>query len=168
MPPYLSPTMITPSEKNVKKRVLKKILPPFKETCNRNGISVRADVMLVTSLLEDINMLTQENRQEVVDPSKVFREQRATRLNETVGVLLTETICFDGKRDTTLKINRKVVSKSHKRKVNEDTISIVVDPGSNYAGHITLQTRRAKSISAGLINFFKNTGDNLNNSITVG
>ena len=73
--------------------------------------------MLGTSLLEDIEIVTKDNRDEVIDPSKEFREKQITRMNQTFDIPLTETIYFDGKRDTTLKIE-KIGSKSYTRKVN--------------------------------------------------
>ena len=72
MPPKTSPERITPNEKEVKKRVLKVTSPRFTETCDRNGVSVKVAAKLVTSVLEDIDMVTQDNREEVIDPSKVF------------------------------------------------------------------------------------------------
>ena len=108
MPPKTSLARITPDEKKVKKRVLQKTksLPRFTETCDRYGVSVRAAAMLGTSLQEDIEIVTKDNREEVIDPSKVFREKQTTRMNQTFDIPLTETIYFDGKRDTTLKIEK--------------------------------------------------------------
>ena len=75
MPSKTSLARTIPNEKKVKKRVLKKSLPRFTETFDRNGVSARAAAMFVTSLLDDIDMVT-----------------------------LTKTIYFDGKSDTRLKI----------------------------------------------------------------
>ena len=88
-------------------------------------------------------------------------------MNQTFDIPLTETISFDGKRDTTLKIE-KIGSKSYGRKVNEEHVSIVIEPGSQYTGHFTPETGSAKNISTGLINCFKNNRDDLNNLIAVG
>ena len=99
--------------------------------------------MLVTSLLEDIDMVTEDNREEVIDPSKVFRGKQATRMNQTFDIPLTDLIYFNGKRDATLKI-QKIFSKSYKRKLNRD--HIVIESGSHYAGNLTPQTGSAKNI----------------------
>ena len=87
--------------------------------------------MLVTSLLEDIDLISLGNGDGVTDPSKVFWKKQATWINQTVDIPLTDTICFDGRRDTTLKIE-ETVSKSYKRKVNEGHIVTVIEPGSDF------------------------------------
>ena len=51
MSPNMSPAMTTHSKNSVKKRIKKKLLPPFTKTCNKNRVSARAAVMLITSLL---------------------------------------------------------------------------------------------------------------------
>ena len=63
---------------------------------------------------------------------------------------------------------RKIFSKSYQRKVKEDHISIVIEPGSHFTWNFTPQTVRAKNTSTGFINCFKNNGDDLNISIFVG
>ena len=60
--------------------------------------------MLVTSLLEDIDMLTQDIREEVIDPSEVCWGKQATRMNQSFDIPLTDIIYFDGIRNATLKI----------------------------------------------------------------
>lgn len=90
------PARNTPNDKKLIKRVLKKSLTRFTETCDRNGTSVRAAAMLLTYLGEDVAVITQGKREEVMDPSKVFQKKQVTMMNRTVDILLTETIYFEG------------------------------------------------------------------------
>ena len=89
--------------------------------------------MLVASLLEDIDKIIKNNREEVISSINVLRKK------QTADIPLTETLYLDEKRDTTLKFD-KIVSKSYKRKVNEVDISIVKEQVSLYAAHFIPQT----------------------------
>ena len=53
-----------------------KALPSFTETCDSYGVSVRAVAMLGTSIVEAIEIVTKEKREEVIDLSKVFRKTK--------------------------------------------------------------------------------------------
>ena len=70
MPPKTSFSRITPNERKVKNRVLKKLLPHFTETWDSYRVSVRAVAVLGIFLLGVIET------EEVTDSSKVFREKK--------------------------------------------------------------------------------------------
>ena len=81
MPPKTSPATIAPNEKKAKKKVLKKSVIRFRKTCKRYRVSVRLAAIRRTSLPEDIETLTKDNRDEVIDPSNVLKKNYKDEAN---------------------------------------------------------------------------------------
>lgn len=91
------------------KQELPQRLSLFSRACDRRGISSRAGAQLATALLCDLNVVTAENQEAVIDKSKVVRE----RLKTQKEVSSTRTsdllaIYFDGRKDET--ITNKIVA----------------------------------------------------------
>ena len=61
----------------------------------------------------------------------------------------TSIMCFDGRKDETVKtvkINNRLI----KETVQEEHISILAEPGSQYFGYIAMKTDSARAIFQGL------------------
>ena len=69
----------------------KKSLPRFSETYDWYGVSVRAAALLGTSVLKVNEIVTEDKRKTLVDPSKVFREKQPTGMIQAFHIPLTET-----------------------------------------------------------------------------
>ena len=102
--------------------------------------------MLGTSLLEDVEIVTMNNREKVIDLRELDRQSHVQGGTKILIFPLAETVYRDGKRGTILEIE-KIGSKSH--------ISILEEPGSQCFGNFTPQTGSVRTISDGIINFFK-------------
>lgn len=145
------------SQKSVSSVEVKQELPQrlslFSRACDRRGISSRAGAQLATALLRDLNVVTAENQEAVIDKSKVARE----RLKSRKEVSSTRTsdllaIYFDGRKDET--ITKEIVAgKSVRKSLKEEHISIVEEPGSKYFGHVTPINGTGKEIVTSLVKY---------------
>lgn len=71
------------SQKSVSSVEVKQELPQclslFSRACDRKGISSRAGAQLATALLRDLNVVTSENQEALIDKSKIVRERLKSR-----------------------------------------------------------------------------------------
>lgn len=104
--------------------------------------------------MKDLNFVTFENQAAVVDKSKIFREHMksrqaasSTRTSELMALY------FDGRDDT---ITKEVVNvKSVRKSVQEEHISLVEEPDSNYFGHVTPVNGIGNEIVTSILKFMK-------------
>ena len=73
---------------------------------------------------------------------------------------------FDGKSAVSL-VNKKEGKKIFKRKVTEEHISLLMEPGGKYIGHFTPVTGRSRSILEGIVKFTENSGVSLDSLIAI-
>ncbi|XP_061717533.1 uncharacterized protein LOC133525257 [Cydia pomonella] len=136
-------------------------------TLDRYGISDRAGAALVSATLQDIGLITRESSDNIVDRSKIRRMRSKAR--ETVmkqGFTdIPEYICisFDGRKDKTL-----VQEDSRRRVIVEEHITVLMEPGSKYLGHISLKSGKAKEIATSLCSFFAENSISLTNILAIG
>lgn len=110
----------------------------FSQACDRRGIFSRAGGQLATALLLDLNVVTAENQEAVIDKSKLVREILKTRkeakLTRTSNLL---AIYFDGRKDET--ITKEIIAgKSVRKSVLEELISIVEEPVTRFFNNISV------------------------------
>ena len=74
---------------------------------------------------------------------------------------------FDGKRDISL-VNDKEGNKFFRRKVTEEHISLLMEPGGKYIGHFTSVTGRSRSILEDIVKSTKNGRVSMNSLIAIG
>ena len=98
---------VTPKAKRQKRNMLK--LDRFVAHCDKLGIGDRVGAALVTALLEDLNMVTPDDRTNVIDIYKIRREklrvrsiQKEKKRTEIKGKL--KCVGFDGKSDKNTKV----------------------------------------------------------------
>lgn len=126
-------------------------LPNSSVIADRYNLSDRAFAAIASGVLVDVGLINDDNKELVIDRSKVRRERLATRkANSTIHNLCCgEALFFDGKIDKTLTFrNNKTVM------VKEDHIVLVREPDSEYIGHITPETGSAADTMQAILNFF--------------
>ena len=65
-------------------------------------------------------------------------------------------------------MNKKEGNKFFRRKVNEEHISLLMEPEGKYIGHFTPVTGRSRSILEGIVKFTENSGVSLDSLIAIG
>lgn len=117
------------------------ILPVALE-CLRGGVSCQVGARIATAALECAGVVTPENRQYIIDRSKV--ERAVTKSMDYCKILArtrqTPLVClsFDGKRDYTRVFLEE--EDGHKRagEVKEEHIVMVQQPDNVYLSHVTV------------------------------
>jgi hypothetical protein len=126
-------------------------LATLARACDRHQVSDRAAAAISSAVLQDFGVITQEETSSVIDRSKVRRARQAKRhpdRTEVVEVMWSgvensnelpsldkRTTVADGRKDSTITI-MKHGSRWYKRKVMEEHLSLVEEPGSKYIGHV--------------------------------
>lgn len=134
---------------------------------DRFGISDRAAAALATAVLVDFNLVTAEDASLVIDRSKIrrarekLRKESANKLEHLHGEV--NAFYFDGRKDETIKIVA-----GRRKKVVEDHISLIQEPGSYYLGHCTIDTGHAKAIVDSIKNVFTEKNVSLDNLKAIG
>lgn len=136
-------------------------------TLDRFGISDRAGAAIVSATLQDIGIISTENKDHVVDRSKIRRVRSKTR-SSAIDSSLTdcqEYICisFDGRKDKTL-----VQEDNRRRVMVEEHITVLKEPGSQYLGHISLKSGNARAIANALFAFFVHKSIPLTKIVAIG
>ncbi|GBM56842.1 hypothetical protein AVEN_90189-1, partial [Araneus ventricosus] len=140
--------------------VVTKVLASVR-TLDRFGISDRAGAAIVSSALQDVGIISENNALNVVGRNKTWRGR--TKATTT---LLSQVIkdydhgqfglYFDGRKDRTLSIEdnrRKVIIEEH--------IRLVKEPGSEYIGHVSVNFGRAKIIGNNIYSFLSCVDNNI-------
>ena len=113
-------------------------LPTLDTACDRHGVSDRAAASLTTAVLQDMQVINQGNKSQVIDRSKVRRECHKNRNDLTDGSSTTLLgLYFDGKKDRTMVQEKMADGKLHRQITSEEHISIVFEPGSSYFTHVS-------------------------------
>ena len=74
---------------------------------------------------------------------------------------------FDGKRDVSL-INQKEGNKFFKKKVSEEHISLLMEPGGKYIRHFTPATGSFRSILQGIVKFTEDNEISMESLLAIG
>ena len=122
-------------------------LPALSETCDRYAISDRSAAAISSAVLQDIGVITNDDKASVIDRSKI-RRQRLQKREEAQSNVddCVNGLFFDGRKDKTMTHVRELDDK----KV-EEHICLINEPGSSYFGHITVERGTAKGIVDGII-----------------
>lgn len=96
-----------------------------------------------TAVLIDIGLITPENKNTVIDKSKIWRWRVKIRKRlSCIKIGNIRALYFDGRKDETLKIVKRN-GVSYRRKVKEEHITLVEKPGSQYIGHVVPSSGKA-------------------------
>ncbi|GBM41151.1 hypothetical protein AVEN_4174-1 [Araneus ventricosus] len=133
--------------------VVTKVLPAVR-TLDRFDIFDRAGAAIVSTALQDVAIISENNVLNVVDRYKIRRgrtKARTTLLSQVIKDYDLDQfgLYFDGRKDRTLSMEdnrRKVIIEEH--------ISLVKEPGSEYIGHVSVNFGRAQIIGNNIYSFF--------------
>ena len=117
-------------------------LPSVALACDRTGVSDRAAAIIANAVLEDIGLVSKSRSSQVVARMKIRRARMSQRkvCTSVSGEMLLLGLFFDGRKDSTIIYDRN--TKKRKRVV-EEHISILSEPGSKYLGHVTPESGTA-------------------------
>ena len=127
-------------------------LPALSETCDGYAISDRSAAAISSAVLQDIGVITNDDKASVIDRSKI-RRQRLKKREEAQSNIdnCVNGLFFDGRKDKTMTQVRELDGKLHRRKKVKEHICLINEPGSSYFGHITVERGTAKGIVDGII-----------------
>jgi len=120
-------------------------LPTVAQECDRFQLSDRSAAAIANAVLKDVGIISENDRSMVIDRNKIRRERQKVLYCERESK--ATTIFFDGRKDETLQYDGKVGS------TQEEHITILSEPHSQFIGHITPNKGDAQTISTALINF---------------
>lgn len=137
-------------------------LDKLSEVCDRTGVSDRAAAMIASAVLQDVGIVSKNDRSKVIDRCKIRRARKKKRLSVVQNVrrkkLNVKGIYFDGRKDKTIHYI-SLGSKLHRKVVVEEHIALVKEPGSEYLGHVSPTTGSAKDIKDCLLAFLEDKVD---------
>jgi hypothetical protein len=154
------PVPTTPSTSTVESKVTpnrnRYELSVLARTCDRYAVSDRAAAAIASAVLEDVGVITNEDKTSVIDRSKLRRERHKKRKKlqheQTLDVL--RGLYFDGRKDKTLE-QFKQGTKYHRKTIVEEHLSLVQEPGSKYIGHVTTKSGTALCIESAISKFLE-------------
>lgn len=114
------------------------------EAAERTDVSDATAAMIATAALFDANVITSEDQSFVIDRSKIRRARLVLRSTNSEN-LEQETLhafFYDGRKDQTLKIQF-----GRQKRVVEEHISMLREPGSIYLSHVTVGDGGAESLT---------------------
>ncbi|GBM88572.1 hypothetical protein AVEN_250634-1 [Araneus ventricosus] len=123
-------------------------------TWDRFGISDREGAAIVSAVLQDVGIISENNVLNVVDRNKIRRgrtKARTTLLSQVIKDYDHDQfgLYIDGRKDRTLSMEdngRKVMIGEH--------ISLVKGHSSEYIGHVSVNFGRAQIIGNNIYSFF--------------
>lgn len=137
--------------------------------CDRAGVSDRAAALIVSSALQDIGVVSSQDMSEVVDRNKIRRarqKMRSSSINQREHKAITG-IYFDGRKDLTLTQEMKG-GKYYRKKIMEEHIALVHEPGAEYMGHYSVTCGSAEGISKGFFQYAEENDIDLKDLVAIG
>lgn len=148
-------------------------LPSTAVVADRYGVSDRAAAAIASSVLKDVGLITSKNSDLVIDKNKLRREKSKVR-NDIKFQALSKAqasplkgLYFDGRKDLTL-IEEIVDTKRYTRKVKEEHLSLIEEPGSHYITHLSPSFGTGKQISLTIIEYFEGIARDLSQLLAIG
>jgi hypothetical protein len=152
-----SQTIEQPSRKKQTQSQMRLNLAKVAQECDRYGVSDRCAASIVSAVLEDVGLVNASDCSKVIDRSKLRRERTKVRMRlqtESKKTLSGGGLYFDGRKDRTRVIQKKG-AKYYARVINEEHVSLVHEPESQYLGHIAPSSGHASSIVTGILHFLR-------------
>ena len=107
--------------------------------------------MLAPAVLQDMKMASPNKRSKVIDRSKIRRERTKVRKALAAAINEIEGLYFDGRKDKTMHIVRGVDKKYHRKKVVEEHVSIISEPGSLYFSQVVPYEGTSNAITEAIL-----------------
>jgi len=145
--------LITINSRKCKSAQMRSDLPTLARECDRHGISDRCAASLATAVLQDVGVVHDTDLSMVIDRSKVRRERSKVRKRlQCNSVKQLSGLYFDGRKDRT-RVQMKNGKKSYLKIISQEHITLVLEPNSQYLGHVTPESGSAKNIHTSINKF---------------
>ncbi|XP_050527619.1 uncharacterized protein LOC126897791 [Daktulosphaira vitifoliae] len=156
------------SSSNIKNSQMRLKLPALALACDRTGISDGSAAKIASAVLQDIGIISVDNKNSVVDRMKVRRAREKKRLDlQKLENELILGLYFDGRKDKTI-INHQEGTKYYRKIITEEHISLIQEPGSKYIGHTTPTSGSALEIKNSIIHFLETNNLSTSQIIAIG
>lgn len=138
-------------------------LPNLVREADRFGISDRATAAIATAVLADFGLVTNYDRSNVIDKSKVRRERKKMRENLRYENTTSDTandftsVYFDGRKDETL-MRKREGEKWYSNVTKEEHYVLISEPNSIYLGHVSPKSSKGKDISECILSKMEEVG----------
>lgn len=151
-------------------------LPSLASACDRTGVSDRAAATVASAVLQDLGIISDADKTNVIDRMKVRRERKRKRKTfdqkvetETASSLEAAPIglYFDGRKDKAL-IHEQKGTKYYRKEVSQEHYTLVMEPSSTFWGHVSPKTSRASDIKDAIVSFLNNHKVNTARIIVAG
>jgi hypothetical protein len=144
-------------------------LPTTALACDSAGIGDRPAAKIISAVLEDVGMISDNNRSKVTDKNKIRRERKRKRKELQCKGKPEElqALFFDGRKDKTLADQIKG-NKKHRTTVIEEHVVLIQEPGSEYIGHVSPASGSAKSIKSSIAEYLLQNDINTETLLAVG
>ena len=157
-------TEFTLKTRSGQSKQMRERLPTVAKMADRFALSDAATAAIATATLRDLEIIRKDNMAKAIDPFKIRRERKKARV-ETLELQRSlegslQGLYFDGKRNVTLQ--------SGKKKVVEEHISLVSEPGSKYIGHVTPSGGLAIDLADSILQFLEANNYDLTQLKVVG
>lgn len=138
-------------------------LPTLSMTLDRTGVSYRKGAMIANSVLQDLGIITEEDKSHVIDSAKLFRQRTRFHCALKEEMPLSSKIkglYFDGRKDDTI-YQEKIGSKYYRKVVKEEHITLLEEPETKYLGHTIPKTGKAENITESICDHCETNGIDL-------
>lgn len=140
--------------------------------CDRTGVSDRTAAAIASSTLKDHGFISLQDKSKVIDRSKIRRarsKMRSKVVREAEDNIEKQpiSIFFDGRKDKTL-VQVTKGNKFAKEVVEEEHITILQEPNSNFMGHTSPTSGSSENISSALFECFQSIGIDTSELCAVG
>ena len=135
----------------------------------RFQISDRAAAAIANSVMQDLGLITDDDKTYVIDRSKLRRERERCRAEirkkEQENFKLVNAIYFDGRKDATQVTMQGPNDKFYRSVQLEDHYTMVGQPGEYYLSHFSTEDGKGRTIAQKIFNTISNT--ELHDKLTV-
>lgn len=141
---------------STKKKKVVRDLPSLGGVCDRIGISNRSAALLATSVLQDHGIISDENKESIIDRHKVSRQRSKSRKTQKDSrpKIPLKALYFDGRKDRTRTQEERGAKKSLNI-ITEEHIALLQEPGSEFLGHVTPTSGSALNITTAIMKYLE-------------
>ncbi|KAF8782613.1 hypothetical protein HNY73_012877 [Argiope bruennichi] len=139
-------------------------LPSVVFISDRIGISDRAAAAIASAALQDLDVITEEDKTYVIDRMKIRKVRSTNRRvlikdNLYTQIIENRGLFFNGRKDITI-VQEKRGSKLYKKVISEMPVSLIEKPNSKFLGHVTPKSCTGKDIADSILEFLKDREHN--------
>lgn len=141
---------------------MRKCIPTIALECDRTSVSDRAAARIASAVLKDFGVVSESEKSNVIDRSKIRRARKRQRnllqINEKRETRYLQSVYFDGRKDRTMKMERRG-KKYYRVNVVEEHIVLIEEPSSKYIGHVSPESGNSNSCAKSILNYLKCNAD---------